>query len=281
MNRFKQFACSIFRFIDRALTDNVSVFAAQASFFILISSIPFLMLLLALVQFFIPLNTDDILKMINITLPAQLGSFLTAIIGEVFSRSSAVSIISITAVTTLWSASRGIMALEQGLNNVCRYRGSRNYIWRRIVAFFYTLVFILALLLTLLAFVFGNKLEILLSTKFSFISTVISVILNARILIFILLLTLCFALLYTILPGPKLRFRRQLPGALAAAIGWMAFSGIYALYIDNFSNFSYVYGSLAAIVLLMLWLYFCMNIFLYGAELNEALEEGMFHFKKR
>lgn len=280
MNRVKQIVCMIFRFIDRASTDHVSVFAAQASFFILISAIPFLMLLLALVQFFIPLNAEDVLRIINISFPSMLSSFLTTVIGEVFSRSSAVSIISITAVTTLWSASRGIMALEQGLNSVCHYHRQRNYVWRRLLAFFYTLVFILTLLLTLGAFVFGNKLEILLSNRFSFVSTVISVILNARVIVFVLLLTLCFTLLYTILPVKKMKFRSQLPGAFAASIGWMLFSGIYALYIDNFSNYSYVYGSLAAIVLLMLWLYFCMNIFLYGAELNAALQEGLFYQDK-
>ncbi len=54
----------------------------------------------------------------------------------------------------------------------------------------------------------------------------------------------------------------------------MVFSFFYSIYIEHFSNYSFVYGSLAAIVFLMLWLYFCMNIFLFGAQINKMIEDG-------
>ena len=59
-----------------------------------------------------------------------------------------------------------------------------------------------------------------------------------------------------------------MPGALFTGAGWILFSYIFSVYINNFSNYSRIYGSLTAIVLLMLWLYSCMTILLYGAEVN-------------
>ena len=73
-----------------------------------------------------------------------------------------------------------------------------------------------------------------------------------------------------------MKFRSVLPGAALAAAGWLGFSFFYSLYIDNFADYTLVYGSLAAVVLLMLWLYFCMNIFLFGAQLNKLVKNGFF-----
>ena len=64
----------------------------------------------------------------------------------------------------------------------------------------------------------------------------------------------------------------ELPGALIAASGWVLFSYFYSFYINNMGSLMTTYGSLTAIVLCMLWLYFCMNIVFLGAELNSWLQ---------
>ena len=67
-------------------------------------------------------------------------------------------------------------------------------------------------------------------------------------------------------------FRKQFPGALIATLGWVAVSVGCSIYMDNFTNFSYIYGSMAGIMILLLWLYFCMSMGFYGAEVNYFLE---------
>lgn len=89
----------------------------------------------------------------------------------------------------------------------------------------------------------------------------------------IVVLILFFALIYKALPDKKLSFRRQIPGAIFATAGWLIFSYLFNIYINNFSNYSYIYGSLTAIILFMLWMYFCMIILLAGAELNIIIDE--------
>jgi membrane protein len=90
------------------------------------------------------------------------------------------------------------------------------------------------------------------------------------------LLVLFFWTLYSFAPGRKTRSIKEFPGAILSAAGWVGFSGLYSVYINNFANHSYLYGSLTAIVLLMLWLYFCMNIMFFGAEVNVMLRGVVF-----
>ena len=93
-----------------------------------------------------------------------------------------------------------------------------------------------------------------------------------RTLLSAFVLTVFFMVIYCFFPKRKVTFLNQFPGAIFATAGWFLFSFVYSIYITYFSNFSYTYGSLAAIVLIMLWLYICMTITLLGAEINVFLE---------
>lgn len=264
------------RFIEALTADNVSVYAAQASFFLIISVIPLLMLIFSIIKFFITVDQRTILHAINSFAPSQVSGLLTTIINELFNKTSSVSIISLSAVSSLWAASKGIMALYTGVSSVY-HAPMRNYFYSRIVSIIYTLAFIAMLTLTIIFFGFGNRLEHFLIGHFAFLSELVNFLLRGRVLIFMIILTMIFALFYTFLPKlENHRFKEQLPGAAIAAVGWMGFSFIYSIYIENFSNYSYVYGSLAALVLLMLWLYICMTIFLYGAQINKMIKNEFF-----
>ena len=70
------------------------------------------------------------------------------------------------------------------------------------------------------------------------------------------------------MPNRKAGIFGQIPGALVAAVGWLLFSLLFALYVDRFSNYTSLYGGLSAIVVFMLWLYVCMYILLLGGEIN-------------
>ena len=72
---------------------------------------------------------------------------------------------------------------------------------------------------------------------------------------------------------------KQLPGAVFAAIGWMVVSWVFSVYVDVFEGFSTMYGSLTTIVLIMLWMYFCMYCILIGGEFNVLMEGKIFEKK--
>ncbi len=264
-------------FICRLMDDNAGVYAAQASFFVIISFIPFLMLLLSLVSVFFPINPELADSFIRENLPVTLHGILLEVVSEIFPKSTSATLVSITAISTLWLSSRGIMALYQGLNMVY-HADIRNYFYVRALSVVYTLIFVIVLLMTMAVFAFGTFLQAWLEGITPYAGTVYQFILSKKVLIFLVILTLFFSIFYTFIPNckPRLKFLHQVPGAFAAAAGWLIFSYIYSVYIENFSNYSYVYGSLTAIIFLMIWLYFCMNIFLFGAQLNKMIETHYF-----
>ena len=144
---------------------------------------------------------------------------------------------------------------------------------QRLLSIVYTLGFIFVLIFTLGVLLFGNRLQLLLESHFPDLAYFSEIIILFRTGLSIALFMLFFVLIYTILPNQKLSFWKQIPGAAFTTAGWMIFSYVYSLYIDYIANFSYIYGSLTAIILLMLWLYICMNIVFIGAELNKMLAE--------
>ncbi|MBQ4563380.1 MAG: YihY/virulence factor BrkB family protein, partial [Lachnospiraceae bacterium] len=160
-----------------------------------------------------------------------------------------------------------------GLNQIYQVDQKRHFLVRRLLAVGYTLAFIVIVLLCLILLVFGNRLQILLTHTFPLLGQITAFIINLRSFLSIAILTLFFSLLYKVLPNRPLSYKKQLPGAVFAALGWVLFSFFYSIYIDNFSNYAHIYGSMTALILLCLWIYVCMNIVLIGAQINMWLSE--------
>lgn len=251
------------RLIKRIFADEITVYSAQASFYIIISVFPFVMLLMSLIGFIMPISSQNIMDWINTICPAAIKPTVVTLANEIFDKS--VSLVSLSALTALWSASRGIAALERGVKRIYKTKRSSNLIADGLMSVLYTFMFIALILATLILQVFGNLISDLILKYIHFSLT--DIVLIKGVFSFAVM-TLVFQLMYYFFNKRQSRFHKALPGAMFSAIGWIVFSNIYSVYIDNMSNYSYIYGSLTAIVLLMLWLYFCVIIFLIGAEIN-------------
>lgn len=258
---------------DRYSQDEISVYAAQASFFIVISFFPFLMLLLTLIQFVPNVNKSDLLIVMTHLLPETFHSMVIGVIDDLYTKSPG-TLVSITALTAIWSSSRGVLSLTKGLNRIHGITRRRNYLLQRLLCSVYTVLFVIACIASLLLMVLGNSLQSLFERNFPMLGAITLHLLSIRSLLMLILLVLIFTGLYTWLPDEKQRIRYQIPGAIFSTLGWMIFSSLFSLYFDHISslsNYSYMYGSLAAMVLLMLWLYFCLCILLFGASINQYL----------
>lgn len=251
-------------FIFKGMDDNIMVYAAQAAYYLVVSAIPFIIILLSVFQYFIPLDKAEVFKILPETMTPGLRVFFEDIINELFSKPM-ISLISLSAVTTLWSASRGFAAIERGIKVVYHIPKRKFFAADIAFSFIYTILFIVMLLLFLGILVFGKIIISFLESHIVWFSVNINIF---RYLLFIFIIFLFFTSIYAVFSSRKIPFRYHIPGALFTGIGWGIFSYIFSIYINNFSNYSRIYGSLTAIVLLMLWLYSCMIIFLYGAEFN-------------
>lgn len=257
---------------DKYKRDEVTVYAAQASFFIVIAFFPFIMLFLSVIQLIPGIQKSDLLTLLVSIMPDMLDPLMVSIIDDLYTKSPA-TIVSITSITALWSAARGMQGIESGLNRVYETPQTRGFFLRRIACAGYTLLFIGSCIVSLLLLVFGSAINSLLSRRFPWIMQSIGYLFSMRSLMTMWLLTIIFTFLYTYVPVHKHTFRSQLPGALFATLGWLIFSYLFSIYFNHFSNYSYMYGSLTAVVVLMLWLYICICILLLGAEINCHLEE--------
>ena len=261
---------SIRGFLNRIRQDHVGAYAAQAASFLILSFIPFVMFLVTMVKY-TPLTYAVILEVIRSVIPESMQSFVTGIVREIFNRSTVM--VPITAITALWSAGKGVQALTNGLNTIYHVRETRNWLMTRIWSVFYTLLFSLALMGSLVLLVFGNSIYRTLDHYLPFLARMVAWIMGAKTFLVFLVLMLIFLLLYKVLPNRRASMKSQLPGAMFTSVAWSVFSYFFSLYFEFVPAFSLMYGSLAAIVMVMLWLYFCMNILLYGAEINAYYEK--------
>ena len=166
-----------------------------------------------------------------------------------------------------------MQSLTNGLNTIYHVKETRNWLLNRIYAVLYTLLFGVALIVSLLLLVLGNKIQAASSKYIPVLGKLIGSIIGARTLLVFGVLFLVFLFLYKVLPNRRATMKSQAPGALMIAVGWSVFSFFFSLYFEIFPNISNMYGSLTALIMLMLWLYSCMYLVLCGAEINAYFEK--------
>lgn len=258
-------------FSRKVRDDHVAAFSAQAAFFIIISFFPFLMLLLAIISQ-LSIKESTLLNLFYQIFPSAINSFVISIVDEIDSSASSGTLISITAITALWSAGKGFFAIMKGMNSVYEINETRKSIFLRLLSTIYTLIFAILLIASMVLLVFGNQLYIWIEQKFPVLKDLALLIISLRTIVGLIILLVFFLFIYVVIPNRKTRFINELPGALVSAGGWMAFSYAFSYYIDHYSNYASMYGSLTAIVLFMLWMYCCMYILFIGAEINLLVE---------
>ena len=271
MTVIKKFLKLTLDVISGARKDNVGVYSAQSAFFMTISSIPFIMLLLSMLKF-LPVSQELLIDRIVSVFPASVKNLIAAFTAESYEKSGA-AVISITAVSTLWASSIGVFALVKGINKVFCENESRNYFTVRFMSMIYTLLIMALLILCLGFLVFGNTVtEMIFRAAPNFFGAAL-IATGIRMLIGILILSIFFVVMYTVVPDRKTKFYTQIPGAVLCSMGWAGFSYAFSYYYENIADYSYLYGSLSVMVFFMLWLFVCIYMLFIGAEINKSIEK--------
>lgn len=278
MEKLKKIAGKISEIPLAVSRAHLGAYAAQAAYFLMLCMIPIILLLLTLVQY-TPVTKADVMTAVIQVFPSSVDSMITSIVNQVYNQST--GIIPITLIVTLWSAGKGVLSITNGLNCIYGCPETRNYVFLRLRATLYTIMFIVVILLLLVLSVFGNSLNLFILEHAPFMSGVADWLIEARTIISPAVLMVFCLLIYKFLPNRRDKLVRQIPGAAFAALGGMAVSWIFSVYLDIFTAFSDMYGSLTTIVLIMLWMYFCMYSILLGGELNVILYDELFEPKQQ
>ena len=247
----------ILGFVKRMQEDHIGAYAAQAAYFLIMSFIPFVLVLTALVQY-TPLTYRMLRQAILGFVPFNLQDFVLKIIAEVFTKSAAV--VPISGLFALWSSGKGMQSLIAGLNVIYHVKETRNWLTNRLYSMLYMFLFVLAIIISLLLLVMGNRIHAALVIHAPLLGRMLGRLLSAKTFLVFVVLFLVFLVLYRYLPNRKASLKSQVPGAFIIAVAWSLFSYFFSLYFTFFPNFSNMYGSLSALIMVMLWLYVCMNL---------------------
>lgn len=257
---------------------HVSAYASSTAFFMFLSLIPILLLICSVIPY-TPVTEADLILIFSKIVPESMNLVVTNIVTEVYEKSKAVVSVSIVAV--IWSAGKGILALVRGLNVINEVKETRNYVILRIRACIYTVILLISIIFSLIIMVFGKKIVYLLINQVPQLTYIMQFFLEIRYVIGLMLLSMFFIILYSLLPNERVKWRTQVPGAVLVSVIWSAFSWGFSYYIDTVTKFG-MYGSLSTLVIAMLWMYMCMYIIMFGALVNRFLmPANEFFYQKR
>lgn len=240
LKKIKKIYCALF-------SKQVQTYSAQAAFYSFLSLVPFCMLVLSVIGSF-----SEITNALQTEAADVLPEFVRDIVFEAAKNTDAVTVIPASVLLALWSASKGIYTLMDGIS-------AAKSTERRLKAVALTLLFILVIPLSLIASVYGGKL-ILFSMKW-FSTKPLWLNFFTKGLRFTLVwgMTTAFHFLLYMLSGKGIKKRRAFGCAVLSGGVWILISFFCSVYIEYFVPSSSLYGSLSAVVMLMLWLYACLT----------------------
>lgn len=261
---------------EKMQRDNLPSFSAHAALFIIMSIFPMEMFLITFIRH-LPIQIESVIKYANEYLPDTVLPLVLQIINEVYGVTGS-GIKWITFLTMLYCGSKGFYAIRIGLNAVYGIKESRNIVVRNLISIIYAIAFAIMLIITIFIAVLGGDLFRIAIHYIPVVFEYKRLISVGRIILMLIILTVFFTAMYFVIPNRKTKLKYEIRGAVLAAIGWTVFSYGFSFYKANIAQYTVIYGSLATIVVIMLWFYCSMYIFFLGAECNyfyrKYLESG-------
>ena len=252
--------------------DRIGECSAQCAYYTILSFIPFIILLITLIQY-TNISPQTLFEAISKIIPTGMNEFVLSIVQEVYSKS--IGTVSVSIIFTIWAAGKGLFALTKGLQVVYKTNGKKqtSYIYLRLNVLLETILFIVLIVCGLTVLVFGETFKNIVQEQFGGVKnfSIFSSIFTE--LLFIFITFLVFLLLYRFMPKHKVTFKSQIPGAIFGAIALNVISFVFSKYLDIFKGFSITYGSLTTLMLIMMWTYSCFYSLFLGAELNKIMNK--------
>lgn len=265
----KQFFKDLKREISQ---DNVSNGAAALAYYLTLAIFPAMIAMLSVVPYLPIENVDQaIMDLLRQALPEQAASMFTGVVNEVAQNKKG-GLLSVGLLATLWAASNGIYAIMQQLNITYDVKEERSFVKGRLTAIGLTLLFGLLIVGAFSLVVFGGKLQEWLGSSVGFSSALLTAFAALRWVIIAGALLLGFAVIYYWGPNVEQKFKFVTPGSVLGVLLLVGISLAFKAYVSNFGKYEATYGSIGAVIVLMLWLYFTGLVLLLGSEINALIE---------
>ena len=286
-NKFKDFLKNL---INRLKTQDIMTYSSALSFYFLQASIPLMMVLVSVVSTFLKGNEGIIYEFLNLV-PKTTADIIIKALDIMFASSQSAAVTTFTILFALWSATSGVNKLIMAINHAYGLGHQAQAIKQRLMSIVYTIIFIIFIMFLLVFQIYGptilkildskilNITEKFLGKNLEFIIDIVSSPIFAALTTAIPLLIMAAALgiFYKYAPGNsenRIPFKQALTGGIFTTITIYVTTFVYSYFINNFSNKSLIYGALAGILALFIWLLIVSSLLIIGAEIIAAFREG-------
>lgn len=258
---------------------HLSAHSAQATLFIFVSIFPFLFLTITILQL-TPYTESTLTSIISTQIPLGFGGLLKQWVHEIYNNDN-YGFIVFTIAVAVWASSKGFLMVGNALEVIYNYNDIQqnrkiktdNFIIKRTKSIVNTVIFCLMLIVTFVFIVIGKQIIDIVLSKYPFLNNFMWIYYIIRYAFPIVLLTLYLVLLYRFLSHYETTIKNELPGAFLSSIIWIAFSYGYSIYMNFAGRTTSIYGSIANIVMIILWMYFGFIIIFSGSILNNIIRK--------
>ncbi|HEX7047940.1 MAG TPA: YihY/virulence factor BrkB family protein [Gammaproteobacteria bacterium] len=252
--------------------DNISLGAAALGYYLTLAIFPAMILLMTIIAYLPIADVDKaIMDVLGRALPEDASSMVSGVVTEV-TRDQRGGLLSFGILATVWAASTGMYAIMRQLNITYDVTEARSFIRTRAWALLLSVLFSVLVIGAFSLVVLGGFIEEWIGNRFGFASALAMVFTVIRWIVIVLALLLGFALIYKLGPNVEQKFRFITPGSVLGVTLLIIASLGFSFYVSNFADYNATYGSIGAVIILMLWLYIAGLVILIGSEINALLE---------
>jgi len=243
---------------------------AIISYYFLLSIFP-IIVVIGNVLPYLRLDATELLPYIERAMPSYFFAQVEELLKSWFTRSSG-GILSIAAIGALWSASRGMTAMQVSMNKAYGVEPRRNVVIIRLFSLILTTLMIFSIMALVIVFGFGQLILEYITPIIDIPATIGETFQSLRWPVTMIVLFIIFCVLYFFVPHAKIAFKSVLPGAAFSTIGWMLVSQGFAVYVEYFAVGAQSYGTIGTFMIMLIWLQVIGALMTAGAVINAALE---------
>ncbi len=262
------------RLYEHAFEADIFNRAAQVAFYFTFSLFPLLLVLISLFGLILDSTEslmNELFAYLNRVMPSAAFELVKATLTEIANTSTGEKL-TIGFIVLLWSASAGVDSIRSSLNTVYKLRETRNWGLMKLESIGLTLVFVVLIGLVMVLFFYGWNLANIAFAYLGFSSVSPMILVSVQWFAVILVLLFACEIIFNLLPNfAKRRWIWITPGSVVAILLWMVLTGGFRLYLSYFDSYSRTYGSLGAVIILLLWLYLTSIALLVGGVINASL----------
>lgn len=265
----KQFLKELYQ---ETMDDDILNGAAVLGFYLMLAIFPAMIFVLAVIPYLPIANVDQaIMELLRQALPASAAEMFTGVVQEVTQEQRG-GLLSFGLLAALWATSSGMYAIMQQLNITYGVKEGRGFLRSRLVAISLSLLFVVLVLGGVSLIVLGGQLQAWLSSRFGLEGVLLALFTLFRWGMILAALLLAFSLIYYMAPNVRQRYRFITAGSVVGVAVLLVASLAFAWYTQSIGNYAATYGSVGAVIVLMMWLFIAGLAILFGSEINMLIE---------